>query len=78
MFEHTAKRAQEIQEQKRILSSPNPKPGRRLSKECTKEAAKFYGDDTISRQMAGRKDCVSVSVEGEKKNVQKKRILTTL
>ena len=76
--EHTATRAKKIQEQNGILSSPNPKPGKRLSEECTEKATKFYEDDKISRQMAGRKDCVSDSVDGEKKNIQKRRILTTL
>ena len=76
--EHTAKRAQALQQQMGLLSTPNPKPGKRLSVESTEKAIKFYEDDTVSRQMAGKKDCVSVLVDGEKKNVQKRRILTTV
>ena len=76
--EHTAKRAKALQEEQGILSTPNPKPGKRLSPESTDKAVKFYEDDTVSRQMAGKKDCVSVLVDGEKKNIQKRRILTTL
>ena len=76
--EHTAKRAQALQQEMGLLSTPNPKPGKRLSVESTEKAIKFYEDDTVSRQMAGKKDCVSVLVDGEKKNVQKRRILTTV
>ena len=76
--EHTAKRAKALQEEQGILSTPNPKPGKRLSPESTDKAVKFYEKDTVSRQMAGKKDCVSVLVDGEKKNIQKRRILTTL
>ena len=76
--EHMAKGSQAIQEEKGLFSSPNPKPGPRLTKECLEKTANFYEDDKISRQMAGKKDCVSVLVEGEKKKVQKRQILTTL
>ena len=76
--QHTAKRAKALQEDQGILSTPNPKPGKRLSPESTDKAVKLYEDDTVSRQMAGKKDCVSVLVDGEKKNIQKRRILTTL
>ena len=70
--EHTAKRTQALQQQMGLLSTPNPKPGKRLSVESTEKAIKFFEDDTVSRQMAGKKDCVSVLVDGEKKNVQKR------
>ena len=76
--EHTATRAKTLQKEMGLLSTPNPKPGKRLSSESTKKAVKFYEDDTVSRQMAGKKDCVSVLVDGEKKNIQKRRILSTL
>ena len=76
--EHTAKRAKALQEEQGILSTPNPKPGKQLSSESTDKAVKFYEDDTVSCQMAGKKDCVSVLVDGEKKNIQKRRMLTTL
>ena len=76
--EHTAKRAQEIQKEKGLLSSPNPKPGNRLSEEILEKVTNFYEEDTISRQMAGKNDFVSVSVNGEKTKVQKRRILTTV
>ena len=76
--EHTAKRAQAIQKEKGLLSSPNPKLGKRLSEETIEKTSKFYEEDIISRQMAGKKDCVSVSVDGEKVKVQKRRILCTV
>ena len=37
----------------------------------------FYNDDQISRQMPGKKDCVSMKIEGVKSLVQKRLILCT-
>ena len=76
--EHTAKRAKVLQKEKGLLSTPNPKPKSKISDEVIVKVKEFYEDDLISRQMAGKKDCVSMKVHGEKKCVQKRRILTTV
>ena len=39
---------------------------------------KFYESDDISRQMAGKRDCVAMAVNGEKGLVQKRLILCNL
>ena len=61
-----------------MLSTPNPKVGNRLPAELRKVVAEFYEGDRMSRQMPGKKDCVSVEIEGEKKNIQKRMILRTV
>ena len=76
--ERTARRAQSIQQEKGLLSTPNPKPGKRISEEVSLKAAHFYEDDKVSRQMAGKKDSVSVKIDGKKKHVQKRQILCTI
>lgn len=75
--ESQAKRAKKIQAEQGILSTPNPKPGRRLPEETIVNVKKFYESDEVSRQMPGRKDSVSMLVNGAKQQVQKRLILLT-
>ena len=76
--ERTARRAQDLQKENGLLCTPNPKPGKRLSEEVTMKAKTFYEEDTVSRQMASKKDGVSMIVNGEKQQVQKRQILCTV
>ena len=39
--EHTAKRAQALQQEMGLLSTPNPKPGKRISVESTEKGDKI-------------------------------------
>ena len=71
--EKTARRAKKVQEEKGLLSNPNPKPGKRLPEETLDLVEKFYQSGDISRMMPGKKDCVTMKVEGEKVKVQKKQ-----
>ena len=75
--EHKAKRAKQIQKENGIFSTPNPKPGRRLPEATIVKVQEFYESDEVSRQMPGRKDSVSMLVNGVKKHVQKRLILLT-
>ena len=63
---YQAKRAKVIQAEKGILLSPNLKPGRRLSEETVLKVKQFYMSDDVSRQMPGKKDFVSINMDGEK------------
>ena len=58
-----------------MLSTPYPKPGRSVAETMVEQIKKFYNSDDISRQMAGKIDCVAMTVNGEKVIVQKRLIL---
>ena len=44
----------------------------------TKQVQEFYEKDTVSRQMPGKRDCVTMIVKGVKERVQKRQILCTI
>ena len=75
--EHQAKRSKVIQAEKGVFSTPNPKPGRRIPEEVVMKVKQFYESDDVSRQMPGKKDSVSMLVDGKKQQVQKRLILVT-
>ena len=75
--EHMARIAKVIQTEKGLLATPNPKPGKRLPEETIEKVKEFYESDKVSRQMPGKKDCVSMLVNGIKQKVQKRMILCT-
>lgn len=49
-----------------ILPTPQPKKGRPLQPETVELIKQYYEDDEVSRQMPGKKDCVSVKEDGKK------------
>ena len=67
-----ANRAKEILDEKGIMSTPDPKCIPKYTQDTLDCVKKFYESDKISRQMPGRKDCVTLKVFGKKKKVQKK------
>ena len=75
---YMARAAKKLVEEKGILSTPNPKPGKATSEDVVTEIHAFYNSDDISRQMPGKRDCVSMNVAGEKVKVQKRLILCNL
>ena len=75
--EHKAKRATQIQNENGIFSTPNPKLGRRLPEATIVKGQEFYESDEVSRQMPGRKDSVSMLLNGDKQHGQKQLILLT-
>ena len=72
------RRAKDVVKQKRILSTPNPKPGQVLATETTDLVQSFYEYDEVSRMLPGKKDFVSVKQEGKQVHVQKRLILSNL
>jgi hypothetical protein len=58
----------------RVLSTPNPKPGRSLSQTTQDIVVNFYVNDESSRLMPGKKDCVSVKTAEGRETVQKRLI----
>lgn len=62
-----------------ILTSPNQFRGKKMAKETIDLVSEFYEHDSNSRQMAGRKDFVSVKQsDGSRKHVQKRLIYCNL
>ena len=70
-------KAKELVREKRILSTPNPKPGRTLSQQTADLVTSFYESDEKSRLIPGKKDCVSVRKAGRRVNIQKRLVLSS-
>lgn len=65
--------------EKGILSTPNPKPGKTLDEKTFKAVIDFYNNDEVSRVMPGKKDSVSVkSADGTRIHLQKRLVLANL
>lgn len=75
---HIARKAKFLHETEGILSSPNPKLGRIVPDDVKSLVRNFYKSDDCSRVMPGKKDFVSVSVDGEKVHKQKRLVLCNL
>ena len=58
--EYLIRTARDLKKVGGILAMPEPKRGKSLSKETLDKVRQFYEDDEYSRQMPGKKDCVSV------------------
>ena len=54
--EYLVRTARELKKEKGILANPEPKQGKKLSKETVQLIQDFYVDDEYSRQMPGKKD----------------------
>ena len=57
------------------MSDPDPKSGKVLAFETVQLVEAFYLSDEISRMKPGRKDCVSIRVQGERVHKQKQLVL---
>ena len=74
MVEH----ARRLKSDKGILALPEHKKGNVLDEAIVQIVQDFYQNDDISRLMPGKRDCVSVKIEGEKRHIQKRLLLTNL
>ena len=68
--EYLVRTARELKNVDGILAKPVPKKGKKLPQETLELVLNFYEDDEFSRQMPGKKDCVSIG-----NNVQKQKRL---
>ena len=75
---HMARMAKALVASKGILATPNPRSGRTLSDDTVHLVKQFYLNDTVSRAMPGKKDCVSVVVDSKKEAVPKRLFLCNL
>ena len=71
----TARKARIIREEKGILAVPQPVIGERMSEKTVNSVLEFYQNDEYSRQLPGKKDCVSI---GKNVHVSKRLILCNL
>jgi len=75
---YIAKRSRQLREEKGILSEPDAKKGKALSSVVCERVTDFYQSDEYSRQCPGKKDVVSVIVEGKRVLKQKRLLLVNL
>jgi hypothetical protein len=76
--EYMARKAKNLVKEKGILSTPNPKVGAALPTKTVDLVKGFYFSEEISRLMPGKKDYVSVKVNGERQHAQKRLIMSNL
>ncbi|CAG9788176.1 unnamed protein product [Diatraea saccharalis] len=74
-----AKKAKELVEQNGILSSPNPREGRKLTSEVRDLVTTFYLREDNTRILPGKKDFVSVKLhDGNRVHLQKQLIMCNI
>ena len=73
-----ARKAKELVLSKGVLSMPNSRPGNTLSDRTVQLVKEFYLSDAVSRIMPGKRDCISVKVNGKKTLMQKQLLLSNL
>lgn len=74
-----ARKAKQLVEQLGILSSPNPRDGRKLSAETESLVKSYYLREDISRVMPGKKDFVSIKLDdGKRTHVQKQLLMCNI
>ena len=64
------RRAKALFQEKGIFSNPNQKAGKTLFEETARLVKKFYKKDELSRMMPGKKDCVTMKIDGVKQMAQ--------
>ena len=75
---YMARKSKKLVQLKGVLSTPNPKLGNTIREEAVSAVIAFYNNDEISRQMKGKKDCVTMDISGKKEKIQKRLIMCNL
>lgn len=70
-----ARKAKQLVNQFGILSSPNPRGGRKLPAETENLVKDFYLREDITRIMSGKKDFISVKLDDGKRTHTQKQLL---
>lgn len=60
------------------MADPNPKYGKRLAQDVADKITSFYLSEDVSRIMPGRKDFVSIILDGTRQHIQKQLVLCNL
>ena len=64
--QYMVKRAREIKNKKGVLEEPDPKKGKILIAEVIERVIAFYQSDDYSRMCSGKKEYVSVRIDGKR------------
>ncbi|CAH0564898.1 unnamed protein product [Brassicogethes aeneus] len=75
---YMAKTALKIRKSSGFGAAPSTKIGRALSNSTIEKIRSFYESDEYSRIMPGKKDCISIMIEGKKESVQKRLLLSNI
>ena len=75
---YMVRQARKLKREKGILAEPDRKAGRQVTGEMKKKTTEFYESDEFSRTCPGQKDYVTVQIEGQKIQKQKRLLLTNL
>lgn len=74
-----AERAKDLLTEKGIMSSPNPKRGKKLAENVSNKIIAFYENDANSRELAGKNYFKSVKQpDGSRRHVQKRLVYCNL
>lgn len=76
--ERMVKQARKLKSEHGILALPEKKRGKKLSNEVKIKVLEFFEDDEFSRMCPGKKDFVSVRINGEKVQKQKRLLLSNM
>ena len=76
--EHAVKKARTLKREKGILADPDDHKGRPLDSAIKERVVSFYQLDDYSRMCPGKKEYVSVRIDGKKEQKQKRLLLTNL
>lgn len=79
--QYIARKSKELLQEKGILGTPDrveKNEAMKIPEEVKADVRRFYENDENSRVLPGKKDCVSVRIDGEKRKVQKRLILCNL
>ena len=71
---HMARTVKQLSASEDITATSDPKPGKALNNATANAVSDFYNSDSISRLMPGKRDYVSMRVDGIKENIQKRLI----
>lgn len=76
--QRSVKTARELKKSFGILAEPSKKEGKTISDEVKERVRLFYTCDEYSRMCPGKKEFVSVKVDGVKQHIQKRLLLVNL
>ena len=75
---HLVKKARKLKATKGILADPEQKKGNSISEDIKRKVVSVYESDEYSRLCPGKKECVSVYIDGVKIKKQKRLVLLRL
>jgi len=76
--ERLVKVARKLKNSGGILAIPGKKPGKKLSEDVENRVLKIYENDEYGRMCPGKKECISVKIDGVKTQKQKRLMLCNL